>query len=49
MDNKQIIYEILNDLKGRIQENMKRADAIATKKTYNSLEIISNENSGQLS
>ena len=48
MDNKQIIYEILSDLKGRIQENMKRADAIATKKTYNSLEIITDENSGQL-
>ena len=48
MNNKQIIYEILNELKGRIQENMKRADAVATKKTYNSLEIISNENNGQL-
>ena len=48
MDNKQIIYEILSDLKGRIQDNMKRTDAIATKKTYNSLEIITDENSGQL-
>ena len=48
MDNKQIIYEILSELKGRIQENMKKADAVATKKTYNSLEIISNDDSGQL-
>lgn len=48
MDNKQIIYEILSELKGRIQENMKRADAVATKKTYNSLEIISNDDNGQL-
>lgn len=48
MDNKQIIYEILSELKGRIQENMKKADAVATKKTYNSLEIISNDDNGQL-